>query len=39
VNCVKCGICETKCPQKINIRKDLEAVQTEMDAVFAGKDK
>jgi len=39
VNCVKCGICETKCPQKINIRKDLEAVQTEMDAVYAGKDK
>jgi len=38
-NCVKCGICETKCPQKINIRKDLEAVQVEMDTVFAGKDK
>ena len=22
--CTKCGICETKCPQKINIRKQLE---------------
>ena len=23
-NCIKCGLCETKCPQAIEIRKDLE---------------
>lgn len=23
-NCIKCGLCETKCPQGIEIRKDLE---------------
>lgn len=30
-NCVKCGECEKKCPQKINIRDDLEKLQKEMD--------
>lgn len=30
-NCIKCGECETKCPQKINIRQDLEVLQKEMD--------
>ena len=30
-NCVKCGACEIKCPQKINIRRDLEILQEEMD--------
>lgn len=24
--CVKCGLCETKCPQHVSIRKDLEKV-------------
>lgn len=32
-NCVKCGLCETKCPQKINIREDLSALQTELDGL------
>ncbi|MBQ8574607.1 MAG: aldo/keto reductase [Clostridia bacterium] len=32
-NCIECGACETKCPQKINIREDLKALQTEMDAI------
>lgn len=32
-NCVKCGLCETKCPQKINIREDLAALQTELDGL------
>jgi len=30
-NCIKCGKCETKCPQKIRIRKDLETVQKEFE--------
>ncbi len=33
-NCIKCGKCERVCPQKISIRKDLERVQAEMDALF-----
>lgn len=32
-NCIECGACETKCPQKINIREDLKALQKEMDAI------
>lgn len=30
-NCIGCGACETKCPQKINIRQDLRTLQKEMD--------
>lgn len=30
-NCVKCGKCEKECPQKLNIRADLEKVQADMD--------
>ncbi len=30
-NCIECGACETKCPQKINIRDDLKRLQAEMD--------
>lgn len=26
-SCVKCGLCETKCPQAINIREDLVSAQ------------
>lgn len=33
-NCIKCGKCERVCPQKISIRKDLERVQAEMDALL-----
>ncbi len=32
-NCIKCGKCEKVCPQKINIREDLERVQRELDEV------
>lgn len=28
--CHKCGVCETKCPQKIHIREDLEKIALEM---------
>ncbi len=31
-NCIKCGKCETHCPQKLSIRADLEKVQKELDA-------
>ena len=30
-NCVKCGKCETLCPQKLPIRADLVRVQQELD--------
>lgn len=30
-NCIKCGKCEKACPQKLNIREDLERVQADMD--------
>lgn len=29
--CVKCGKCEQLCPQKLSIRRDLEALQQELD--------
>ena len=29
--CVKCGRCETRCPQGIAIRKELDAVKKEME--------
>ena len=29
--CVKCGKCETACPQKLSIRQDLERVQADLD--------
>ena len=34
-NCVECGQCEEKCPQKLTIRADLKALQAELDAVAA----
>jgi predicted aldo/keto reductase-like oxidoreductase len=34
-NCVKCGACEEKCPQKLSIRDDLAKVQSVLDAVVA----
>ena len=34
-NCVKCGKCETQCPQKISIRADLAALQAEADVITA----
>lgn len=30
-NCIKCGKCEKMCPQKLNIRENLESVQKEFD--------
>ncbi len=33
--CVKCGKCEKMCPQKINIREDLEKVGAEMKELFS----
>lgn len=30
-NCIKCGKCEKACPQKIQIRADLERVQADLD--------
>ena len=30
-NCIKCGRCETLCPQKLSIRADLARVQQELD--------
>ncbi|MCQ2524759.1 MAG: aldo/keto reductase [Lachnospiraceae bacterium] len=31
--CIKCGACETKCPQKISIRDDLEELNKELKAL------
>ncbi len=33
VNCIECGACEEKCPQKISIRADLKKLQAEMDSL------
>ncbi len=30
-NCIKCGKCETVCPQKLNIRDNLATLQQELD--------
>lgn len=30
-NCIKCGKCEAACPQKLQIRKDLENVQADLE--------
>lgn len=35
-NCIKCGKCEKECPQKLEIRKDLERVQEELDKKAIG---
>jgi hypothetical protein len=32
--CKKCGKCESHCPQKIEIRKELQTVSHEMEGVF-----
>ncbi len=32
-NCIGCGACEDACPQHLQIRRDLQAVQNEMDAL------
>ena len=32
--CMKCGKCESHCPQKIEIRKELRTVSHEMEGVF-----
>lgn len=32
--CVKCGLCETKCPQKISIREDLQTLSREIKEVL-----
>lgn len=29
--CVRCGKCETKCPQNLNIREDLKKAQEDLD--------
>ena len=30
-NCIQCGMCETQCPQHLNIRDDLSKLQSMMD--------
>lgn len=32
-NCTLCGLCETSCPQKIQIRENLKKLQVEIEAV------
>ncbi|WP_167958775.1 aldo/keto reductase [Anaerosporobacter faecicola] len=32
-HCIKCGKCETVCPQKISIREDLEKVATDLGSL------
>ncbi len=32
--CVQCGLCETKCPQKINIREDLLTLSKEIKEIL-----
>lgn len=36
--CIKCGKCEEVCPQKLNIRKDLEALNTEIEGILCSFD-
>jgi predicted aldo/keto reductase-like oxidoreductase len=33
--CQKCGECETKCPQKLHIRDDLETLRKELSPLAA----
>ena len=33
INCVKCGKCETVCPQHLSIREDLVRVQKDLEEV------
>ncbi len=33
VNCVECGLCEDKCPQKISIREQLKQADNELSAL------
>ena len=32
--CAECGECEPKCPQNIEIRKELKAVSKAMEGIF-----
>ncbi|QIB69704.1 aldo/keto reductase [Aminipila butyrica] len=36
-NCVHCGACEKKCPQKIAIRDNLATLQTELDTIYQNR--
>ena len=33
--CIKCGLCEARCPQKLPIRTYLEKIGQEVEARFA----
>ncbi len=34
--CVECGLCETKCPQRILIREDLKKLNEEITCILGG---
>ena len=34
-DCIKCGMCERRCPQKLQIRRYLETIKTEVEDEFA----